>query len=198
MDYHQSLKIAAGVLTLLLFIPMILGVLKDGAEAQSCATWLLWAALDTVLTITIIEQRGNFLLPLGFTIGDVLLVAVLLAKGRFQWGGFETVILALVIGCMFVWKFAGPKPATVASTLGICIALLPGLRAMWKKPQRKVGNIWAGYIVANGLSFFGGTAMTIEERFAPGMFVLCSLAMFLASRAPVRIESMNLKQGVDC
>lgn len=183
MDYHQALKIAAGVLALLLFIPMVLGVLKEGAEAQSCASWLLWGALDTVLTITIIQQRGNFLLPLGFAIGDLLLVAVLLAKGRFQWGWFETVILALVVACLVVWKFAGPKPATIASTLGVCIALLPGLVAMWKQPQRTVGNIWAGYVLANGLGFFGGTAMTIEERFAPGMFALCALAMFVASRA---------------
>ncbi|HEY2083058.1 MAG TPA: hypothetical protein VGI88_09760 [Verrucomicrobiae bacterium] len=185
MDYHQSLKIAGGLLALLLFIPMIMGILKDGAEGQSGATWLLWGVLDTVLTITIIEQRGNFLLPLGFAIGDIALVILLLAKGRFQWGWFDTAVLVLVIACMVVWKCAGPKPATIASTLGVCIALLPGLLAMWKQPQCKVGNVWAGYILANVLSFFGGTAMTIEERFAPGMFALCALAMSLASRRKI-------------
>jgi hypothetical protein len=182
MDYHQGLKIAGGVLALLLFIPMIGGILKDGTDGHSGATWLLWGVLDTVLTITIVEQRGNFLLPLGFAIGDVALVILLVAKGRFHWGWFETVVLGLVIACVIVWKFAGPKEATVVSTLGVCIALLPGLQTMWKRPQRKVGNIWAGYILANGLSFLGGTAMTIEERFAPGVFALCSLAMFAASR----------------
>ncbi|HEX4264644.1 MAG TPA: hypothetical protein VH597_09920 [Verrucomicrobiae bacterium] len=185
MDYHQSLKIAGGLVALLLFVPMVLGILKDGADGHSGASWLLWGALDTVLTITIIEQHGNFLLPLGFAIGDVLLVILLLAKGRFQWGRFETVILALVIACIIIWKFSGPKSATIAATLGVCIALLPGLLAMWKRPQRKLGNIWAGYILANVLSFFGGTAMTIEERFAPGVFALCALAMFLASRRKV-------------
>jgi hypothetical protein len=189
MDYHQGLKIAGGLVALVLFIPMIFGILKDGADGHSGASWLLWGALDTVLTITIIEQHGNFLLPLGFAIGDVLLVMLLLAKGRFQWGKFETVILALVIACLIVWKFAGPKSATVASTLGVGIALLPGLLAMWKRPQRKLGNIWAGYVLANVLSFFGGTAMTVEERFAPGVFALCALAMFLASRARRREEN---------
>jgi len=182
MDYHQGLKIAGGLLALLLFIPMILGILKDGADGQSCATWLLWGMLDTVLTVSIIEQRGNFLLPLGFAIGDLCLVVLLLAKGRFTWGWFETAILLLVVGCMAAWKFAGPKPATIAATLGICFAGIPGWLAMLKQPQRKVGNVWAGYILANGLSFFGGTAMIIEERFAPGIFAVCSLAMFAASR----------------
>jgi len=184
MDYHQSLKIAGGLLALLLFIPLITSVLKEGAEGQSCATWFLWGLLDTVLTISVIEQRGNFLLPLGFAIGDALLVILLLVKGRFSWSLFETVILAMVIGCLMGWKLAGPKIATISSTLGVCIAAIPGFLAMLRQPQRKVGNVWAGYILANALSFFGGTAMSIEERFAPGVFALCSLAMFLASRTP--------------
>ena len=182
MDYHACLKITAGLLALLLFIPLIIGILKDGAEGQSCATWFLWGLLDTVLTISVIQQHGNFLLPLGFSIGDVLLVVLLLAKGKLRWGKFETGILVMVIGCIVGWKMAGPKIATVAATMGICLAGLPGLFAMLKHPQRKVGNVWAGYILANALSFFGGTTMTIEERFAPGVFVLCSLAMFAASR----------------
>lgn len=182
MDHHEILKIAGGLLALLLFIPMIAGILKGGAQSQSCATWLLWGALDTVLTISIIEQRGNFLLPLGFALGDVLVVVVLVARGRFIWGRFETVILLMVIGCVVGWKFGGPRTATLAATLGICAAGVPGLVAMWKQPQRKVGTVWAGYVLANALSFFGGSAMTVEERFAPGVFALCSLVMYAASR----------------
>ena len=143
---------------------------------------MLWGALDTILTISLIHQHGNFLLALGFAIGDVVLVALLLARGHFQWGRFETVILVLLFGCLAAWKIGGPKTATIASTLGVCIALIPGAVALWKNPKRSVGNIWAGYFVANLLSFFGGTAMTIEERFAPGMFTLCAVAMFTASR----------------
>lgn len=187
MDYHQGLKIAGGLLALLLFIPLIIGILKDGAEGQSCATWLLWGTLDTVLTISVIAQHGNFYLPLGFAIGDVLLVALLLAKGQFNWGWFETAVLLLVIGCMAAWKLAGPKTATVAATLGICVAGIPGLLAMLKQPQRKIGNVWLGYVLANVVSFFGGTAMTIEERFAPGVFALCALVMFAASRKPQKV-----------
>lgn len=182
MEYHQALKIAGGVLALLLFIPMIIGILKEGAEGQSCASWLLWAALDTMLAVSIIEQRGNFLLPLGFAIGDVLLVLLLVAKRQFKWGIFETTIFVLVAGCVVGWKIGGPKIATVAATFGIFIAGAPGVIAMWKHPQRNVGTVWAGYVLANGLSFFGGTAMVIEERLAPGVFAVGSLAMFAASR----------------
>lgn len=174
-------------MALVLFIPMIAGILKGGAASQSCATWLLWAALDTVLTVSIIDQRGNFLLPLGFAIGDVLVVLLLVANGQFTWGRFETGILMLVLGCVAGWKLGGPRLATIAATLGIGVAGVPGLKAMWKDPQRKLGTVWAGYVLANGLSFFGGTAMTVQERFAPGVFALCSLAMFAASRRNLKV-----------
>ena len=182
MDYHVSLQIAGGALALLLFIPLIRGIIKEGAEGQSCATWFLWGLLDTILTISVIEQRGNFYLPLGFAIGDISLVIVLLAKGKLRWGVFETIILVMVIGCLIGWKLAGPKIATVSATMGICFAGIPGLIELVKHPQRRIGNIWACYVLANILSFFGGSAMTIEERFAPAVFALCSLVMFAASR----------------
>ena len=189
MDYHEPLKIAGGVMALLLFIPLIRSVLKEGVEGQSGATWLLWAMLDTVLTISIIEQRGNFYLPLGFAIGDTVLVILLLIKRQFRWGWFETVIFLIVIGCMIGWRLAGPRTANILATLGICVAGIPGFVAMLKNPQRQVGNVWLGYVLANMLSFFGGATMTIEERFAPGVFALCSLAMFAASRVrPANVQ----------
>jgi hypothetical protein len=182
MDYHALLKIAGGALALLLFIPLIRGIIKDGAEGQSCASWFLWGLLDTILTISIIDQHGNFYVPLGFAIGDLFVVILLLVKGKFRWGFFETGIMLMVIGCIVSWKLAGPKIATVSATMGICFAGIPGLLEMLKHPQRKIGNVWAGYVLANLLSFFGGSAMTIEERFAPGVFALFSLALFAGSR----------------
>jgi hypothetical protein len=204
MDHHDILKIAGGALALLLFIPLIRVILQEGAAGQSCATWFLWGLLDTILTVSVIEQRGNFYLPLGFAIGDISLVVLLLAKGKHRWALFETVILLMVIGCVIGWKLAGPKIATISATMGICFAGIPGLIEMLKHPQRKIGNIWACYVLANMLSFFGGSAMTIEERFAPGVFALCSLVMFSASRirplnaqAPITEDEKGRSCGSD-
>jgi hypothetical protein len=184
MDFHDFLKIAGGVGALALFVPMAIRILKDGGAGQSFATWLLWAALDTILTISLFRQRGNYLLPLGFAAGGIVLTTLLLVKGRFAWGRRDSVILVLVIGCLTGWRLGGAKTAAVAATLGICLAGIPGLIELWRNPQRKVGNIWGWYVLANGLAFLGGTAMTLEERFAPGVFAVYSLLMFVASRKP--------------
>jgi len=189
MDYHSLLKISGGVLALLLFIPLIRGILKEGTEGQSCATWFLWALLDIILTVSLIEQHGNFHMPLGFAIGDLLVFVLLIVKGNFRWSLFDTAIMLMVVGCVIGWKVAGPKLATVSATLGVAIAIIPGLLEMAKHPQRKIGNVWAGYVFANLLSFFGGSVMTIEERLAPGVFAVCSLAMFVASRVGKSVKT---------
>ncbi len=185
MDYHEPLKIVGGVFTLLLFIPMIVGVFRDGGVGQSFATWSLWVALDCVLVGSLVVQHGNYFMALGFALGDTALAAVLLAKGRATWSKFDTFILGLVVVSLVVWGCSGPKLATIASTLGCLIAGMPGLLALGRNPERGLGNVWAGFALANALSFFGGATMTVKDRFAPGSFALFAGAMFLASRRPV-------------
>jgi hypothetical protein len=135
-----------------------------------------------MLTISLYQQRRNYLLTLGFALGGVALSVVLLAKGGFAWGKFETVISILVLASLAVWKFSGPRNATIAVTAAICAAGIPGLVEMARKPQSQAGKVWAGYVLANGLSFFGGTAMMVEERLAPGAFTVLSVLMLAASR----------------
>ena len=184
MDFHDTLKLAGGIGALALFVPMAIRIIKDGGAGQSFATWMLWAALDTILTVSLFLQHGNYLLPLGFAAGGIALTILLLVKGRFAWGRMDSVFLVLVLGCLAGWKLGGARTATAATTLGICLAGIPGLVELWRNPQRKVGNLWGWYVLANGLSFLGGTSMTLEERFAPGVFAAFSLLMFFASRKP--------------
>ena len=182
MDYHELLKLAGGVLAVFLFLPLVIGVFRDGGAGQSFATWLLWAALDCVVTVSVILQRGNYYVLAGFAIGSIAMTLALLSKRRYGWGRFESLILVLVVCCLVAWWLGGPKTATVAATLGICVAGIPAMVELWRQPNRKLGNIWGWYVLANGLAFLGGRAMTVEERFAPGVFAVQSLLLFAASR----------------
>lgn len=191
MEIHDALKLAGGVLALALFVPLLADVFRRGGAGQSFATWILWASLDTILAASIYQQRGNFLIVLGFAVGGWLMAAALLAKRRATWGRFETAVLLLVLGCLAAWKFCGPRGATVAATAGICLAGIPGLVALWKNPDRHVAKIWAWYALANAVAFFGGTAMTLEERFAPGAFAVYSLLLAAAGWQKPRRENVT-------
>jgi len=191
MDFHEVLRIAGGVGTLAMFIPMAMEIVKRNGEGQSFATWLLWSALDSILAISTILKHGNYLLPLGYAIGGWALTGLLLAKGRFAWTRLDNVILVFVVGCLIGWGLGGARMAIISATLATSLATIPGLVELWRKPVRAVGNIWAGYALANALSFFGGTAMTIEERFTPAMFTTLSLLMVGASRKESFVKRNN-------
>ncbi|MGH7975057.1 MAG: hypothetical protein ACREDS_04615 [Limisphaerales bacterium] len=182
MDFHEVLRIAGAAGTLILFVPMAVEIVKTNGGGQSLSTWMLWTMLDTTLTISTIVRHGNFLLPLAYAIGGWILTTLLLTRVRFVWNRLDSVILALVVCCLACWKFGGAEFAIIVTTAAVCFAGIPGLIELWRNPQRAVGNIWAGYALANALAFFGGTAMTVEDRLAPGVFSVLSLVMFVAGR----------------
>jgi len=184
MDWHDALKISGGGLALLMYVPLIFGAIRDNGAGQSFAMWALWAVLDSTVTISLIVQRGNFWLPLGLAAGSVTLAFLLLVKGRFAWNWFETGILLLVLVCLAIWKFSGPKWATIATTTAIVIAGIPGMVELWRNPQPVLGRIWAGYTIANLLALWGGTSWTIEERFAPGVFAVQTVAFVALAYRP--------------
>jgi hypothetical protein len=186
-EYQDLLKISGGALGLLMYVPLVISAVRDRGAGQSFATWGLWALLDTTVTVSLIVQRGNFWLTAGFATGSIILALVLLGQGRFEWGRLETVILLLVLVCLGLWKFSGPKVATVAAAVAITIAGLPALVELWRNPQPAIAHVWAGYTVASLLSFLGGTEWSIEERFAPGVFTVQSLALMVMGyrRKPV-------------
>lgn len=176
MNGHELLKLVGGILACAMYLPMILEIIRSGGAGQSFATWTLWAVLDSMLTISLVQQHGNYFLSLGFAIGGIALAAVLLRQRNWSWGRFETVIALMVLACLAVWKFSGTRNATIALTTAICIAGIPGFVEMLRKPQPAAGRLWAGFTAANVVSFFGGTAMTVEERLVPAAFiVLCGL-----------------------
>jgi len=184
MDWHTVLKISGGVLALLMYVPLIIGVLRDKGAGHNFAMWTLWAMLDCTVTISLILQRGNFWLPLGLAAGSVTLAILLLFQGRFAWNRFETGILALVFVCLTIWIISGPKWATVATTAAIFVAGIPGMIELWRNPQPKLGHIWTGYTIANLLALAGGLSWSIEERLAPGVFAVQTVVFVVLAYRP--------------
>jgi len=196
MEIHDILKLAGGLIAMGLYVPMIVEIIQARGAGQSFASWGLWAVLDSILTITLWQQHGNYLLSLGFALGGIVLAVVLLVQGGWAWGKFETVIALMVLAGIAVWKFSGPRNATIAVTAAVCIAGIPGFVEMLRKPQPAAGKLWAGFTVANVLAFFGGTAMTVEERLVPTAFIgLCGL-MVLACWWPAKKISLGTKTDI--
>ena len=179
----NALVWAGSILALLTYFPLWKQI-RSGKAKQNLLTWALWGVLDAVVAATIIVQKGNFLLPMVYTIGSMLTVYFILKTGnRAVWTWFETMVVLLTIASMMIWYFSGGKAAAVASTMAMCIAGIPQLVDAWKKPQDMPFLAYISYSIANCLSTAGGKSWAIKERFYPaGATVLSFLIAAFAAR----------------
>jgi len=180
MTLQEGFRWLSGLLGLLMYVPLVLDIMRKRGAGHSFAMWALWAFLDTTATLSLVVQNGNYLLTAGFSVGSILLSVMLLCYGRFSWGRLEWIVLILVLVCLVAWALAGPRTATVATTLAIITASIPGLIEIWRNPDPRAARVWAGFAIANVFALIGGDNWSVEERFAPTAFILQTLSMFVA------------------
>lgn len=179
------LPILVGIFGGLAYLPTLWDIYR-GAK-QNFATWALWALLDVIVTISVVVQDGNIVLPIVYACGSLLVALSLIIKRQVGWGKFETFIACLVIICMCVWAMSGPKAATIASTLATASAGLPQLVATIKDPKSTSPLTYGLFTIANICSIIGAKAWTIEESFFPVVAgILCLLFFLLSLRRYIR------------
>lgn len=175
-------QIIAGIIGIIAYIPLIIGLVKNKIE-QSFAAFLLWGMLDTIATITTILERGNYWLPLANAIGASTIAIILAIKRQLSWTWIESMTTVLVVVCLLVWYTIGETAGIVSSSLAVVIASIPQMVATYKTPQTTPTGPYVIFLAANILSLLAGKSWTIEERFYAGCSVfLCAVIVLLSLR----------------
>lgn len=176
---HAYCQWAGAALSLLLYVFITRNVLR-GVLVQSFATWGLWAMLDLITVVSIMVERGNWLVLATFVVGSSAVCLSLAYKRHFGWTWFETCVAVLVGVCLLVWYCLGPKATTIAGTVSVALATLPQLKDSWLAPNRKSVKIWTGFLVINILFFLGGQSWEIKEVLYPLVCVGLDLSLMVA------------------
>ncbi|MEK7554799.1 MAG: hypothetical protein AAB518_02330 [Patescibacteria group bacterium] len=174
--------VAGSAIGLLAFVPLAKQIIR-GEIRQNFATWILWTAMDGTAAVTIIAQKGNFLLPAGYSLACFVTALLILRSKTFAWTKFETMVTFLVTICLVVWYFSGAWMATIASTAAMLIAGVPQLLETYRKPWDSPFTVYAMFTIAPIFSMLGGRGWTIEERLYPGaLFGYSALIVFFTVR----------------
>lgn len=144
---------------------------------QNVVTWIMWTILDVIILVTSLSA-GNKRpwLPIGYTLGSILVTIIIITKGEWQWGLVETISVIGVMIALIIWKKSGPKFAVIASTLTLTIAGIPAMYDAWLYPDPASWWLWGGVALSCILTCYGARAWTIEDRFLP-----CASFIFNAS-----------------
>lgn len=185
------LTVLAGIIGILVDIPLCRGIWKDQIR-QNFVTYFLWGLLDAIVFVTILLQGGNIWLPLGYTIGSLIVAVFLLIKKQFSWTWVETLVVVLIAICLFIWWKEGARAATIASVAALGIASVPQIVETWKDPDATPTKIFFVFTLAGLLSFIGGASWTIEDKLYPGTAFILSLSIALISTRKTKKELVLL------
>jgi len=170
----------AGVIGMLAYAFLINSIIKLKVK-QSFFSFLLWAMLDTIATVTTIFKGGNYWLPLSNALGGIIVSILLAIKKQVSFSWVEASTAVLVIVCLILWYFSGPTAGIISSSLAVVIAGIPQIVETYERPSETPTGVYIIFLTANMLSFVAGKNWTIQERFYSGCTVLLCLVIVLFS-----------------
>lgn len=153
----------------------------SGKIAQSFASWMLWASLDALTAATVIWQSGNYLLPVAYATGSIVVAASIWKSKNYSWTWVETTCVRLACIAIIVWMLCGARYATIVATIAVLIAGWPQLRDAYLRPWESSILFWLGFVTANGLSTVGGKEWSVEERLYPAACTLYCVALTIVT-----------------
>jgi len=180
----------AGLIGMLAYVFLISDLIKSKVK-QNFFSFLLWAMLDTIATVTTIFKGGNYWLPLSNALGGVIVGIVLAIKKQVSFSWVEVLTAVLVIICLIVWHFSGPKAGIISSSLAVVIAGIPQIVETYKTPSMTPTGVYVIFLTANILSFIAGRNWTIQERFYSGCTVLLCLVIVLFSTPKFQKKTLH-------
>lgn len=162
------------------YVVLIIQLLSSNVRA-SFTTFALYLILGVISLVSLILQKGNYKVLLGYVAGSGTITILMIFMGKFAWATLDTVVSALVLVCLIFWKIMGAKAAVVASTIAICIAGIPTVVQLWQQPQATAAPPWTLWFIANTLSFFARKSWKVEEWFFGGMTAITSAVIVILS-----------------
>ncbi len=184
----KELTIIGAVIGVVIDIPLIIGILK-GKIKQNFLTYFLWGLLDFIVFMTIVFQHGqNFWLPLFYAMGSTTIAIFLVFKGQSEWSLVETIVVVLILICLFIWWQIGSRAANIVGVIALCIASIPQIISTFKDPLTTPTGIYLVYALAALLSFIGGEHWSVEDKLFPGGSLFLSILLAILSMRKGKIN----------
>jgi hypothetical protein len=173
MDIHAAFGIAAGIVSILGYVPYILSTIR-GKTKPNRASWWIWTAVGIVIAASYysVGARDTLWLVLASSVFGPLIMAVL--SFRYGEGGltpFDRACLASsATGIFLWWFFSTPALALFMGITSDAIGYLPTMRKAWHNPLSEDKLTWLMFWAGGMLSLFAITTWSVEMAAYPLYF----------------------------
>ncbi len=129
-------------------MPLVLGTFRQKNDrSQTFVTWILYFSLDIITFFSAIETEkdSSFVILFGFSVGSFIMSLILFYQKKIKWTKLETVIISLVIICIYLFKSSGPYWALIFGIISESIIGVYLIIQTWQRPKVKYN--FTAYII---------------------------------------------------
>lgn len=116
--------------------------------ASTAASFLMWTILDVLILGSTLAAHKPGWLPLGYTIGALLVTLATFVRGKWLWSYKETICAIGAAITSYIWFTWNADAAVFAGVCAMNIAGIPILVDLWRNPIRGTWPVWAITVVA--------------------------------------------------
>lgn len=190
MSWHSAVGQAAGVVSLLGFVPYLISVVR-GRTRPSMASWWIWTLVGCLIVVSYYAAgaRTSIWTPVSYVIGPLLIALVSLRYGSGGWSRFDRLCVLGAGLSLLLWVLSGtPLTTLIFNILIDLLGALPTVRKTWQEPDSEDRLSWALFLIANSLNLLAVQPWTFPNASYPIYIFALALVMNALLLRRVRIK----------
>jgi hypothetical protein len=181
-----TLSLIAGILFIIAFIPYIIAIVRRQTR-PSKASWLIWAALDTIVLAGMYAEHTMNGQIIGATVGAWIIFVLSIKYGTSGWSRLDLFCLAgAVIGIGFWQTFNDPTLGILISCGVAILGSMPTFKSAWKNPAQEDKLAWTIFWLSCVCALAAIPAWTVADAAQPIAFSVIESTMMVILYIRVR------------
>lgn len=173
----------AGLLSMIGFIPYIIGILKRRVIPNR-VTWTIWTLIGTVLLISYISVsngvNASTWVPVGYVLGPGIIMILSFYYGEGGYSRLDLTSFALSILSILLWIITkNPAIALCANITADALAAAPTIYKTYYQPETESFTAWTFFLIGNTINLFVIPEVTFETFIYPFYLFIVALIIFI-------------------
>jgi hypothetical protein len=198
MSFINAISVLAGLLFVIGYIPYVRAIVRREATPAK-ASWIIWAALDTLTMLGMIVHgtiNGHII---GSTVGAWVVMVLGIKLGTPGWTRLDIFcLIGAVLGIVLWQVFSSPIVGIITSLVVMLLGSFPTFASAWRDPSKENRTGWTLFWLSCIPALFAIPAWTLGDAAQPIVFTIIeSVMMFILYIKPLvlsRLTKLSLRK----
>jgi hypothetical protein len=194
---NMFLGVIAGFISLLGFLPYIIGILKKEVIPNR-VTWIIWTIVQGILLFSYIKVSGgvnaSMWVPVTYVAGPFIVMLLSFYYGEGGFGRLDITSFILSVFSIVLWIITGvPIIALLANMAADALAAVPTIYKTYQRPHTESFLAWGMFLAANTLNLFIVPNINFQTFIFPCyLFLLSCIVCLLICRKYISHSSTKI------